>query len=174
MVFNKAVLGLQAADLLINGHPASTVSASSNACTFYFTQPAPGPVRVSWDESQGISDLFGNNFNSTATNANWNYTFVDLQPPTVVELTPVAGAQVSRLSQIEVTFSESVLGVNASDLLINGQPAAVSVVGSGAGPYLFQFSQPPGTVNSPGPPGMASRMRRRHSTHLLVEAGPWR
>ena len=47
---------------------------------------------------------------------------------------------------MEVTFSEPVAGVDASDLLINGQPAA-SLTGSDAGPYIFQFPQPnPGAV----------------------------
>ena len=48
---------------------------------------------------------------------------------------------------MEVTFSEEVNGVNASDLLINGQPAT-SVSRAPAGPYVFQFpALPAGSAN---------------------------
>jgi hypothetical protein len=41
---------------------------------------------------------------------------VDTVPPTVTSLFPFAGATVRALSQVEVTFSEEVNGVSASDL----------------------------------------------------------
>src|SRR4051812_36629100 len=67
--------------------------------------------------------------------------------PTVTTLVPAAGASVSGLTQISVTFSENVTGVDADDLLLNNDPAS-TVSGSGAGPYVFTFTQPPpGTVN---------------------------
>src|SRR5262245_14210551 len=47
-------------------------------------------------------------------------SIVDTAPPTVTALIPPAGAAVRDLSQIEVQFSEPVMGVEASDLLING------------------------------------------------------
>ena len=60
---------------------------------------------------------------------------------------PVPGATVSSLSSITITFSEAVTGVDAGDLLINADEALL-VTGSGAGPYVFTFTQPPpGTVN---------------------------
>jgi hypothetical protein len=67
--------------------------------------------------------------------------------PTVQTLNPAAGGTVNSLTQLAVTFSEPVSGVDADDLLINSETAS-SVTGSGAGPYLFTFTQPPpGTVN---------------------------
>ena len=67
--------------------------------------------------------------------------------PSVQTLNPAAGATVNSLSSIAVTFNEPVSGVDADDLWINGQNAR-AVVGSGAGPYTFSFSQPaPGTVD---------------------------
>jgi hypothetical protein len=48
---------------------------------------------------------------------------------------------VRQLTQIEVSFSEPVAGVDAGDLLINGVPASgISVTGPGR--YLFTFPQP--------------------------------
>ena len=68
----------------------------------------------------------------------------DPVPPTVANKFPVPGT-VTNLSQVAVTFSESVTGVQASDLLVNGQPAS-SVSGSN-NTYTFSFVQPAyGTV----------------------------
>ncbi len=69
-----------------------------------------------------------------------------LAAPTVVTINPAPGT-VSSLTQIGVTFSEAVAGVDANDLLINNE-AAFGLTGSGAGPYTFTFTQPlPGAVN---------------------------
>lgn len=69
----------------------------------------------------------------------------DTNRPVVAVLNPVAGATVSSLSQIQVTFSENVVGVEAENLLINGNPAN-TVSGSGSN-YVFTFTQPlPGTI----------------------------
>lgn len=65
-------------------------------------------------------------------------------PPTVSAKSPAPGSLAS-LTQISVTFSKPVLGVNASDLLVAGVPAT-GVSGSGSN-YIFTFPQPPyGTV----------------------------
>lgn len=69
-------------------------------------------------------------------------TIVTHAAPTVTTLNPTAGSTVSSLTSISVTFSEAVTGVNANDLDINFTPAT-SVTGSGAGPYIFTFTQPP-------------------------------
>jgi len=69
----------------------------------------------------------------------------DTNPPIVAVLSPATGATVDTLTQIQITFSENVAGVDAEDLLINGNPAS-SVSGSGSN-YVFTFTQPPpGTV----------------------------
>ena len=70
-----------------------------------------------------------------------------LAAPSVSLRAPAAGATVSALPSISVTFSEAVTGVDADDLVVNGD-AAQLVTGAGAGPYVFTFTQPPpGTVN---------------------------
>ena len=67
--------------------------------------------------------------------------------PDIAATVPADGAVVSALTSLRVTFSEPVTGVNATDLGVNGNPAA-GVTGSGAGPYVFTFPQPPaGTVS---------------------------
>jgi len=60
--------------------------------------------------------------------------------PVMTALVPSAGATVSNLTEIQVTFSKSVVGVDAEDFLINGLPAG-SVTGSGSN-YIFAFTQP--------------------------------
>jgi hypothetical protein len=70
----------------------------------------------------------------------------DTQPPMIQGLSPSAGATVSSLPSISVTFSEAVVGVEAEDLLINGEPAvAVTNLGN---TYTFTCSTPaPGFVS---------------------------
>ena len=76
----------------------------------------------------------------------WDYTLLDTVAPAVSVMNPVSGATLSHLTQVAVTFSEPVAGVEAGDLLINGQPAS-QVTGEGAGPYTFGFEAPaPGAV----------------------------
>jgi len=68
-------------------------------------------------------------------------TIDDVAPQVLYQL-PYAGSTVPSLNQIEVDFTENVQGVNASDLLINGNPATNVTALSGAA-YLFRFPQPP-------------------------------
>lgn len=149
VLFNKPTSGVDAADLLLNDQPASAVTgvAGTNRYTFTFTQPAFGLVGLTWSDTSGITDLTGSPFDPTAASANWTYTLTDGIAPVIAQRSPVSGATVSALTQVELLFSEPVSGVNASDLLINGSPAA-SVTGVEAGPYVFIFAQPAsGTVN---------------------------
>jgi hypothetical protein len=91
--------------------------------------------------------LLVTNFYGSATSQVANVTvFVPTTNyPVVAALIPSAGATVSNLTQIQVTFSKYVAGVNAEDLLIAGNPAD-SVSGSGSN-YVFTFTQPPaGTI----------------------------
>ncbi len=61
-------------------------------------------------------------------------------------ITPAPGGAVGELTSIQITFSEEVGGVDATDLFINGA-ATQATSGSGDGPYTFTFNQPqPGVV----------------------------
>jgi hypothetical protein len=82
-----------------------------------------------------------------------------LAAPTVSVTSPTPGTTVSSLTSISITFSEPVTGVDADDLIVNGDAAAI-VTGSGAGPYVFTFTQPaPGqvTVDWAGDHGIAGQ-----------------
>ena len=66
---------------------------------------------------------------------------VDLTPPEIKEVIPSANALLQQLTQVEVVFSEDVAGVDAADLLVNGQPST-GVTAFNGSQYLFEFSQP--------------------------------
>jgi hypothetical protein len=148
VVFTEAVGGVQAADLLINGIPATGLSSSGNRHTFTFATPNATSVQLTWAAGHGIADLAAvpNAFVPSAPGNTWAYTTADNVPPTVLSLTPPAGATVRSLTRILVRFSEPVSGVDAGDLRLNGAPAQ-SVSGAAEGPYTFQFAEPvPGAV----------------------------
>ncbi len=146
VTFSKPVTGVNAGDLLVNGVPATGVSGSSGIYTFTFPQPAYGTVAVGWAASHGIQDLSTppNAFEASRAGSTWAYTLIDQVPPMVAAQNPPAGAQVTNLTQLTVTFSEPVTGVNASDLLINGSPA--TGLSGGSVTYTFTFPQPNATV----------------------------
>lgn len=66
----------------------------------------------------------------------------DTVAPSVISLLPSAGTVVPSLATLEVHFSETVKGVDASDLRVNGVPATNLVVYA-PDVYLFQFPPPP-------------------------------
>ena len=73
VAFSKAVAGVGASDLLINGQPATGVAiVTPSQFIFSFSQPVTGTVQVAWAPGQGIHDL------SSASNAfaggGWSYT----------------------------------------------------------------------------------------------------
>ena len=143
VVFTEPVTGVNAADLLVNGVPATAVSGSGSNYTFTVAAPAEGAVYVGWSGGHGITDFEspGKAFDGFGAGATWQYTLTDTVVPTVIATSPVAGSAVRELSSIEVRFSEPVFGVDAADLRINGV-AAAGVTGRGDGPYEFQFPTP--------------------------------
>ncbi|MCI0747844.1 MAG: lamin tail domain-containing protein, partial [Verrucomicrobia subdivision 3 bacterium] len=146
VTFSEPVTGVNASDFLVNGIAATSVTGSGANYTFAFAQPAYGPVAIGWTASHGIADLElpANPFDATRQGSAWSYTLVDQTPPVIAALNPPAGAQVTNLTQVAVTFSEPVTGINATDLLVNGAPAT-SVSGADA-IYVFAFAQANATV----------------------------
>ena len=143
VTFTESVSGVDASDLLVNGVPATGLSGAGASYTFTFAQPNASVVNLTWATGHDIRDLATtpNAFNGTGPGATWSYTTPDNLPPTVASLNPPAFATVRSLSQIAITFTEPVAGVDASFLLINGAPAQ-TVAGSGAGPWVFFFNPP--------------------------------
>ena len=71
---------------------------------------------------------------------------VDNTRPVIETILPAEELRVQTLNTIEVIFTEPVEGVDAADLLINGQPAAEMELVS-PGQFVFTFTEPaPGSV----------------------------
>lgn len=148
VVFSEPVTGVDAADLRVNDLPATSVTGGGTTYTFTFPPPEFGTVAIFWDMRCGIGDLNTppNLFNPTGPGARWDYQLLDSSHPRVISVTPPAGGVVRQLTAVEVLFDRPVGGVDAGDLLINGQPA-VRCSGVSAGPYVFEFgAQAPGAV----------------------------
>jgi hypothetical protein len=150
VTFSEPVTGVDSEDFLIQGLAMGYVSASSpdgRTYTFSFPQPPYATIQIGWVIANAIADSAGNPFNATAAGSSWQYELVDNTPPVIGTRFPAPGATVRALQQIEVTFSEEVDGINASDLVVNGQPAT-SLTKLPGGPYIFGFTAAaPGTVN---------------------------
>ena len=144
VLFSEPVTGVQAADLLINEIPAQASFGASNLWTFFFSQPIPGTVSIRWDINHTVTDTSGNRLNQAAVEARWSYTLTDLLPPGPQRITPTPEATLAFFNGVEVLFSESVEGVTAGSLFLNGVPA-LNVTGSGAGPYHFSYTAPAST-----------------------------
>jgi len=138
--FSVPVGGVEAADLWVNGLPCTGLTGSGTSYTFTFAQPAHGTVQVSWDPQAAIASFSTPPvaFNPTGPNARFLYELAHPTVPTVARVNPPPGSKVRQLRQVEVLFDQPVSGVEASDLRVNGQPAA-GVSGVAAGPYVFQF-----------------------------------
>ena len=146
VTFTKPVIGVHAEDLILNGSSGTNLAGSGAVYTFNFSPLAAGVIEASWNGAHNITDLSGNRLNDLGANTLWEYSLIDTVPPTVIAINPLPGATLSHLTQIAVTFSEPVAGVDASELIVNGQPAS-QVSGDGAGPYTFSFAAPlPGPV----------------------------
>ena len=147
VTFSEPVTNVDAADLRINGAAATGLSGGPTVYNFTFPQPAYGPVVVTWATNHGIRDieLPPNDFDSARVGNSWSYTLSDLVAPTVLAKNPAAGAAVTNLTSLTVTFSEPVLGVNASDLLLNDVPATGLTTNNGTN-FVFTFAQPNATI----------------------------
>ncbi|MEY2408187.1 MAG: hypothetical protein QOF48_857, partial [Verrucomicrobiota bacterium] len=141
--FTEPVTGVSSDDLLVHGIGATGVTGGGSTYTFTF-DPAPyGNVPITWVAGHGIADFAfpPNGFNEGGAGATWSYTLVDIVPPVMSLRFPSPGAAVRSLGQIEITFSESVAGVNAADLLVNGLPAT-NLISEADSLYVFQFAPP--------------------------------
>jgi hypothetical protein len=90
IVFNEPVTGIDAADLLINNTPASSLSSPNNTTfIFSFPQPSFGPIAIRWAANNGITDIEqpANGFDPVRFGAQWDYLLVD-PIPTVTLTSP--------------------------------------------------------------------------------------
>jgi hypothetical protein len=71
--FSEGVKGIAAADLLVNGVPATNVTAyGPDIYVFEFPSPSPGPVQLTWSATQKITDLSANS--NHFAGGTFNYT----------------------------------------------------------------------------------------------------
>ena len=140
ITFSEAVSGVDSSDLIMNGVVASAVSGAGHEYTFSFASVPLGLVTVTWAPNHDITDteLPANAFDSTVAGEVRHYIVADQEAPTVINRSPVADGRLRGLTEVSVTFSELITGLEAEDLTANGAPAT-SLTGEGAGPYLFTF-----------------------------------
>lgn len=137
--FTQGVDAISSGDITVTNGTAGTVTAeSATEYTFTVTPSSENVVSV-----QILADVTNatappNNAN-TASNT-YSFTF-DETPPTVIGIVPADEAEVTSLTEVQLTFSEPVTGVTAASLEVN-ETAATGMSGSGAGPYTFTFPQP--------------------------------
>lgn len=112
------------------------------------------PIQRPWELlSEGANVLTIQAFNVSLADSD-DFAFAatldgerDTQAPMVTSQLPVPGATLDALDTAEVFFSEPVIGVVASDLLVNGVPAT-EVERFSPDHFVFRFPTPfPGPVN---------------------------
>lgn len=119
-----------------NGAPADSLS--------YSTMIDNGPSGPLVEGTNVLAiQFFNNNLTSSdlVLDASLTGVFDDVAP-VVVGQAPLANSTVASLAAVQVNFSETVINVEAEDLLINGTPAA-SVLSVSPSIYTFDFPQPP-------------------------------
>ena len=73
VTFSQPVSGVDAADLLVNGVSASSVTGSNAVYTFAFVQPSEGVVALTWRSDHGIANFETppKSFDESAAGASW-------------------------------------------------------------------------------------------------------
>lgn len=130
-----------------DGSIASLQLLANNSPLHLFSAP---PYEFTWlNVPQGIHFLSAIAIDATglsSTSAVVELSASDIsQAPFAIDLNPPAQSTLSMFTHLTVTFDKPVV-VRADDLIVNGSPA-LSISGSGFGPYEFGFPQPlPGRV----------------------------
>jgi hypothetical protein len=136
VTFSETVTGVDASDMVLSGSAAAGASVSTptdrggNTWRFPVSGMSTGVLQIALaPDLNDIRDLAGNNLSPRPTA--WSYTVVDLTPPTVTARVPAPGAMLNTSStNVDVTFSEPVVGVDASDMVLSGAAAGGAGVGT--------------------------------------------
>jgi hypothetical protein len=158
VVDDGVVCHLNGAEALRVGMPTNTVGYHTNANRTVGNAVWEGPFEVPitnlWTGTNVLAAQV-HQFNSTSTDvvmgltldAIWRARLRDSNAPIVTNVVPAAGSTVASLNQVSVQFHESVQGVDAADLRVNGVAATNLTVVSPA-EYIFRFPPPAtGTVS---------------------------
>lgn len=116
-----------------------TVDAANESTYFEYTVPPSALVN-----GTNVLAVEVHQVNGTSSDLGFDLEVegdVDTTPPTVLAIEPPAGSIRTELSSINVIFDDSVVGVQATDLLINNE-AATSVITNSPRDYTFAFPQP--------------------------------
>ena len=116
--FSEAVTGVDAADLLINGTPATSVtSGGANQYVFSFPQPANGPVQVAFVAGHLIRDLAAvpNDF----VGANWSYTLDPNASVISIRINEVLAANINGLRDEDNQAQDWIELFNTSSNAVN-------------------------------------------------------
>jgi hypothetical protein len=132
VTFSEAVTGVDATDLVLSGTAAANAAKGTptnqggNVWRFPVSGLVDGTLSISLaPDANDIEDASGNDL----ANAQWSYTVA--VPPTVTAKTPDNGATVQAGSiNIDVTFSEAVSGVDATDLVLTGSASGSAAKGT--------------------------------------------
>jgi hypothetical protein len=114
--------------------------------TTYFVYSAPATAMVT-----GVNVLAVEVKQANPTSSDLGFDLeleglIDQTPPELMEVQPPPGTVVASLDFIRVTFDEGISGIDAADLLVNGQPATGLTFISNR-EYSFAFPSPaPGLV----------------------------
>lgn len=119
VIFSENVIGVDPADLLVNGVPATNiVVVSPRDYIFYFPQPPNGPVKFSWATNHRITDL-GTPANAF-TGQDWTCTLHPTRPRSQVIISEFLADNTSGLRDDDAARSDWIellnLGTEALDL----------------------------------------------------------
>jgi MYXO-CTERM domain-containing protein len=150
-------------DSLSNGgEPIAVVDASGTVVDrIEYSDAPPWPAGPTGPDGNGPSLELTNPLLDNAQGGSWRASVGANGTPgapnsvysdtlSIVSEVPARGSVILGLTEIAVTFSRAVTGVTADDLLVGdvlgGSSPAVSVTGSGAGPYVFTVVDPGAAV----------------------------
>ncbi len=135
VTFSEVVTGADASDLILSGSAAvsavksTPVHLGNNVWRFTVSNLVSGSLNLTLaPNANSIEDLAGNDLAVRYWNYSISIPIVDNQIPVVTSIVPVSGSSLVNSSQnFDVTFSETVTGVDASDLVLSGSAAVSSV-----------------------------------------------
>lgn len=110
--FNESVTHVVAADLLINGSPATNLIAySASQYVFEFSAPPTGTVQLAWAAGQGITDLAGNPFTGGA----WAYTLDPNAPAPDIQISEFMTDNQNSIRDEDGAYSDWIELLNPTD-----------------------------------------------------------
>ncbi len=136
VVFDEPVTGVDASDLLVNGSPATRVSAfGPDQYVFEFNPQAPGDVVITWDSSADIRDLSarGNRF----AGGTWSVVVDPNLPPPGITLSEFMADNDETLNDADGDASDWIEIANTSEQAVD--LAGWGLTDDPAAPFAWRF-----------------------------------